>query len=363
MASEPRSRSRDAVGTKGSPDRSRGSLSTRFGFIAVACCLATAAGVAEANGGNLRLRSVDAFGIWSLARLGQEDFAFPMQSGKRQAGVVARYLLPNGASQGPDNWFLIRLRFRLTLASDTGTGRVYVSAATGRPADPRTSAQIRFDVLRSGADLQVRSDSLGLVTGNVVKTSTAFSQDVSFSNYIPYAGVRPGVNALRVQLEQYGAARVAALTIFKESGIEYSRAAPQNLKLVPSLSTRRVSVGETVRVNVRIVNGGERRSQDGKVMVLYPRSSFRDEPSDVTSVPPLTGGSSWSTTFRLTARESGRHPITVQGLSALDHPNATLWIDVTRPSAPSSRAVILLPIVLVPVAFAGLWLMTRQLRR
>src|SRR5205823_5879123 len=132
-----------------------------------------------------------------------------------------RFELPANAHQGPRDWYLIHLSFRIEFHADTGSGSAYVSAATGAASDPRTSAQIRFDVRKSRSRTSVSSDSLGLVNGHVVKTSTSLVHLVKFDNYIPYAGIKPGVNVLTFQIEQYQNVRVKAVTFFDDSGITY----------------------------------------------------------------------------------------------------------------------------------------------
>ncbi len=82
-----------------------------------------------------------------------------------------------------------------------------------------------------------------MVHGNVIRTAPTRVVDVSFANYLPYAGVKPGTNVMQIQVEQYRRARVESLLIDQSSGVEYSQSAPQNLTITASPLRPIVEVG------------------------------------------------------------------------------------------------------------------------
>jgi hypothetical protein len=281
------------------------------------------------------IRSV---GYWPLSEIGVEKREISARSPSSSA-IVARYRLPADAVQGRDMWYLIRLKFRLVVASRSGEGRIYVSAATGRPSDVRTSAQLRFDVARRNEQVHVTSDSLGLVSGHRVEKSSARVRNVDFVNYIPYAGVRPGENVMTVRLEHYGRAAVDRLVLDERTGIELSRFPPQRLSIEARPQHAEVVRGESVTIHVGIRNDG-RPSQEGQLEVVHPERVL-----DVTGPNPVRlsvvrPGAKRQQRIVLRAREPGTHSVTVRARSALEQPTAVVRIVVTDESPTARPAVI-----------------------
>ncbi len=128
----------------------------------------------------------------------------------------------------------------------------------GRVIDPRTSAQIIFKVSRRGGKLWISSDSLGLVAGHRIREASSRSWTLTFDSYIPYAGVKPGLNELEFGLEQTKGVRIKSLRFFVDSGIRYSPYSPARITLRARALPRRVRLGHPVRVVATMRNTGDR---------------------------------------------------------------------------------------------------------
>lgn len=287
----------------------------------VVAVLVAAGGISGAFAKPRQLVTIDGPGIWTLERLGYGDQVFTVEGPARTAARRVSYRLPRGAAQGRGTWYLIRLHFRISFAKQTGTGLVYVTASSGAVNDRGTSAQIRFEVRRDRKGILITSDSLGLVEGNVVRTSRSLTREIVFANYMPYRGIRPGVNVLSFGLdEQLGRAKVTSLRIYRDSGIEVARSSPANVfmraQVVPGIVRER----EDFALQVTVRNAGQRRSKMGSVTVDYPRAALALQGKQVRRLPSLKGGQQLRMTFEFTALRPGRYPLGVSARSALSHP-------------------------------------------
>jgi hypothetical protein len=263
----------------------RASYALRLAVLVVVGVLFT--GSASARAGQ-RPVAINSFGLWTLKRLGYGPIEFPVAGplrfpeipGYERRGVSRRYLLPNAARQGPQAWYLIHLHFRIVFSSESRAGRAYVGASTGAPSDLRASAQIIFKIARRGGRLWISSDSLGLVAGHRVREASLRTWTLKFDNYIPYAGVKPGLNELEFGLEQTKGVRIKRLQFFPDSGIRYSPYSPgagnsSCRRSAPPRATRRHAQGRCDDQQHRRQRNRERartrRLQPGRVQAAGAR--------------------------------------------------------------------------------------------
>ena len=169
-------------------------------------------------------------GTWSFARLGLPKIVVrPGRRLWREVAITKAFRLPKGVRQGRrGKWFRMRLHYEVDIASDTGPGEIVFSVNTNGPGG--TSAQIDFIVrrLRSGK-LSVTSDSLGLISGRVIRRGHRQIWRGKFENYIPYPGIRAGVNSLGVRVEHIPGdrAHAARAVVFRDSALVYGTKSPR----------------------------------------------------------------------------------------------------------------------------------------
>jgi hypothetical protein len=264
------------------------------------------------------------------------------------------FRLPQGAGQGADRWYKVRLRFRIRFARDSGRGLAWVMADTNE----RTSAQIEFTTLRVRGRLRVRRTSVDIVRGQVERVSSSPTSRVTFENYLQVAGVRGGENVLSLRLEQAGDARVARLEIFGDTAIVATDRTPYPLGLSGRLLDPTPRVGDRLRIAVTLTN---RTGESLRDVILQPEF-------DGSALRPLSPGIRRHRTLRRRVREvfdfealrAGTHTVVFRADSSRNHPNGTLRVTVRGASrggaSPAVWVAALLPAILV-----GAWLVRARL--
>jgi len=257
------------------------------------------------------------FGLWTLHELGYADeVRHGTTADYRRPRIFFR--LPAGASQGPRNWYLVRLHVRVVLASDSGPGKVDVSATT----DSAACALIELRVRRSAGHPPVAWPSVGIVDGSRSGPSPSGTVELRYANYLQAGGVRPGQNELDFQIGQHGSARVAEVRVFDDSGIEFTPLSPANVRLTAErASSAPVHVGERFAVRVAVRNRGERAARAIRCLCDVPDEAAlaRDAGADSCCTSSARGitrhGSSCSSPGEperrrlfLSAETSSNHP-------------------------------------------------------
>src|SRR5919109_2400376 len=219
----------------------------------VALLPADAAGSRPARPGASRAepRLVDAFGLWTLRRLGYGDLDLPVDAPKTTAS--ASFRLPATARQGNGHWYVMHVHFRLVFAPDTGPGFVLLSANTNGWA----SYQVKFYPAVDNGVLTIPWATLDLIKG--LQKHVAKTPQIEFesANYMQYRGIRPGLSSWNFQLEQFGQAKVAGVRIFKDSAIELTRIGFGRMGLALKAVPAKVYAGSNfaVRYTLRHTNG------------------------------------------------------------------------------------------------------------
>jgi hypothetical protein len=311
---------------------------------------------------------IDSFGLWTLKKLGFNSISFPVSPHVQRKTISIGFRLPKTARQGPRTWYLIHLHFRIEFSTRSGSGRAYVDASTGAANDTRASAQIRFDVVRDGTKLTIASDSLGLVAGHVVKRSSSRQRTIVFDNYIPYAGIKPGLNVLGLELEQYGSVRVERLEFFPDTGIRYSPLSPARISLGVRVESQRVDVGKPFKLEAQVRNTGGNVARGGVIAIDFSRDELRAERGVMRLLPPIGGGRTIRRDFYLRALGPGAHEVDVEARVGLSRPVVPVKVvarAANRMSSPHSAVVSWWLWVVVGLGGAagvamGLWRLQRK---
>jgi hypothetical protein len=238
-----------------------------------------------------------------------------------QNRVAFSYPLPEGARQGPRDWYTIRLHYRLTFAPDSSAGHAWVMADTNR----RTCAQVEYTLVRGQRGLRYRRTTVDLEHGQLERRSTSTRDDVRFANYLQEAGVKGGSNELSIRVERTRGVKLRRLQILGVSVVRTART-PYPFQLRPSLITGDVGAGERFRVAVELRNVGGTPLHG--VVVREQHDSRRLER---LSGPTVRHGPLWETgrvVFDFRARREGRHRITFLGDSDRNHPIAVVEVRV-----------------------------------
>jgi hypothetical protein len=186
--------------------------------------------------------------------------------------------MPEGATQGPDTWYLIRLDVSLTFSPDTPPGSVLVSAFVNGQA----TAQVEFYAERGSRGRPVtRWNSGDYIHGPNEGRFRGRTGHVQYANYLPFGGVRPGLADFTVEAERFGGAKAEEIEIGPSSGIYATEVGPVDLEVTADLSDDELRIGESSRLEVEVTNRSSRVAKDVQVVVL-PQSKhlFVDGPNE-----------------------------------------------------------------------------------
>lgn len=275
--------------------------------------------------------TIDAFGHWTLARLALPALDLP--TARARARVSVAYRLPATAQQGPANWYLLNLHFRLTLARRSRPGVVYLYGDT----NGRESAQIKFGTYRDRAGvLRTVWSSGDYIRGDVVHRTRSRTIEGRFENYLQFKGVRPGRNVLTISLERYGRVRVESLHIFRDSGITYSPVSPAKLRLHLALPKKKVRAGETFAIPFRITNHGDRAAHQIVMGAKFPPGALARIDHTRARFPTLNTAVSGKLRFR--ARHAGTFRLAVFVQSSANDPGSLIEVPVAPAPASATGA-------------------------
>jgi hypothetical protein len=211
-------------------------MMARVGGLAAFAALALA-GCTSANPGSHVLTPP---GVFTLASMGHDDKT--LTPGKSfGASATTAYSLPEGARQGRPLWYRLRLHYRAKVSEQSGPGTITIWAS----ANDEAVAAIDLKVRRLGKRLDVVSSSVGLVEGGKRRPAgSRLDVEGTFSNFLVYGGVKPGLNELRFDVQQMGAARAEWVTIYEDTALVIDGSGPATIAFVPALEDRDIRVGE-----------------------------------------------------------------------------------------------------------------------
>lgn len=297
---------------------------------------------------------IDSFGVWTLEELGYSDLIFPCEEDIETISID--YILPENATQGPENWYVIHLNFLIEFNEQSEDGRCYVSALT----NDYSCAQIEFETKRVDNSLIIDWNTVDVLNGDIAYSTSSLSMNVSFSNYLQISGVKPGLNILTFKLEQYEGVEVGNLRVFDDSGIEYTPLSLPNLVMDVDLPESSVEVGDTFTIRFVVQNTGDLPAKEVVVRVLYPEQTLELIGEASYSVQSL--GTSIEGCFEFRALTEGQHEviIDVQTKSGIRRPSAHIEVPVGPAGSPSFTIPIIASIILG--LLAG-YLLIKRLRR
>ena len=260
--------------------------------------------------------AVDSYGFWSFQRLGYSDLDVPVSEVSQ---VSVRYTLPNGAKQGPNDWYLIHLHVALELAESSAPGLIYVDAATNGAA----SAQITVSFAIDGGLPKLTLGSVSLGEGSQHRVLDSRRADISYSNYLQFSGVKEGGNILTIKLRQITDARLKSLLVFSaDSGIEFTNKSPPKLEIIIQPDANTIHIGQEVKINVEVRNTSAWSVPEVAVDARSDESALELSGASVERLTMSNGVAQRS--FVLTARKSGTHRIFVRAAGGEQRPKRGL---------------------------------------
>lgn len=264
-----------------------------------------------------------------------------------QARKEFTYSLPEGARQGPDAWYTIRLRYRLAFARESTAGHAWVMVDT----NDRTCAQVEYTLARAGRDLRYRRTTVDLEHGQREKRSSSLHDEVRYTNYLQESGVKGGENELAFRVETTAGVRVQRLVILPGTAVLRTLRTPYPLQLQPRLVEDEPGAGERFRVAVELQNRGKSPLHDVVVRVVHDPRALRRLSRRLVRYKYLSRRAHAVFSFR--ASRQGRHRITFVADSDRNQPIAVVEVSVGG-DAEGGRTAILTLIAALAALLAGL---------
>jgi len=280
-------------------------------------CLLLALAIAQAPAAAGQPVLLDSPRIWTLRDLGYSDIFMPAGAGTvvypdpqvtpyRYTDPV-KYLLPDGAAQGPDTWYVIHFHFEIEFEEAPEDLRTTVYAMPNYQA----VAMIDFTAVKGDDSPTVEWISLSMTDGGQKGTSDSRRIEMQFSNYFPNAGVVPGENSLLFAVKEREGAKVAMLHVFDDTSIEVTPLSPPELGLEVDMAAAGPAgdAGDTFEVPYTVRNVGGWPTKDVVTEVSYPEDALRLLGERSVTTPLLDGAQEVSGSFQFEALSTGPHDI------------------------------------------------------
>jgi hypothetical protein len=296
-------------------------------------------------------RIIDSFGRWSLAKLGYEQLRIG-SAGPRKAAV--RYRLLEGASQGPDRWYLLHLHFRMTVHANRA-GVIYLFADT----NGRSTAQLRFAITRdSKSGIRITESALGLIGGQTTTTTRGARHEGRFSNYLQKLGVKPGDNQLSFTFKKFRGDAEVTIDILPDTALEYSRRRPPELRLTAKVDRSAIRPGEQFTVSYKIRNLGGYEARH--IRVIPGSGPGVRRIGQVQQHKAITSGQAVQGETSFVAGEEGRSFVTLAVEGHVSQPLARIDFAVRRRGTGFARYSLAVIIAAISLAGIAVWVFRRK---
>lgn len=159
---------------------------------------------------------------------------------------------PPAAQQGPRLWYIGYLALDVDVFRLPAGGSIYISANTDRAT---------FDmvkIIRESAAAErprVHWSTFDLVRGHRDKVAAGKTFRLRTENYLPYAGVQPGRTPATLHVEQFGGAKLRAVTV--RGGIARSSRSPYAISLRVRYLGENAVVGKPFTAQVHVAPKAE----------------------------------------------------------------------------------------------------------
>jgi len=155
---------------------------------------------------NDRIKEAGLTEVMTLEQLGHSDIE--LTGGSMESRPVT-YTLPDDATQGPDEWYILNFHFLIEFEETTGGGFCNVGAS---PA-----GSVELETMRVNDAPFVR------VGGQSVTTT---SIEVHYHSYMGLNNIKPGKNEMTFKYREYEGAKVKRVMVYKDTGISVTATAP-----------------------------------------------------------------------------------------------------------------------------------------
>jgi hypothetical protein len=268
--------------------------------------------------------------VWSTADLGyQRRFGLtPGDDGSDSVGLKLGF--SRGAAQGPQDWYILHLRFAITLKARQAQGSVVVDGSI----NSYPAAMVQFDTAWHGHPARTRILHTSLLGGDHASTTSERRIEIRYANYLQRSSVQEGEAVLRFGVREFAGADVEHVEILS-AALERTPDQPAEIDLDVVAPADPVRVGEKFVVRYTVKNIGGRAARRVGVKVSAAKGLEITEPAHRTygtilPKTPIRGR------FEVTARRNGIHELSVGVSGGTGNPFVVVTVPVGRASETSS---------------------------
>lgn len=169
-----------------------------------------------------RIRDAERSVLVTLEQLGCDDIT--LEGGEEVSSQPVSFQLPEGATQGPDIWYLFHLHCLVEFDEDSGGGYGAVGTSGG-------GGSVQFETIRVNDSPFIR------IIGGTALSCDSINIEVHYYSYMGLKYVKPGEGELTFELTEYGDIKIKSATFYNDSSIEITTTPPseydEGLKLSP----------------------------------------------------------------------------------------------------------------------------------
>ena len=154
--------------------------------------------------------------------------------------------LPEGAQQGPEDWWLLYTHFNVEFDPTSGPGIVWISAGT----NDRIAVQLKIIVLDPGSGYL--ASRVELLNGPSLVFTLNPEQTYHVANYLQIGGVQPGQVDLEFHLRKTGDVRVDRLTFLNDSSVIRIPVGPPKLEIDATFPKEEIVLGSEFPLDIHL---------------------------------------------------------------------------------------------------------------
>lgn len=239
--------------------------STFFGMLCIVSLMALAVDEKRTGASTPRSRVPNAITMMKVGDRAPEE----LKVTENRVGVVA-FTFPSGASQGPKEWYVLRLHARVDLGRRADGPIDLITVSTGRDGEKTqwAAAQIEIrQILKNGRSITDVS-SVGLVDGMQHFRTSHRVVEIDFANYLQLRGVKPGTSKLTFDIEGIEKPSRIRMAVLPDTEILKTTTPPPLLRLkVQPLAGKRLTVGDDYAIAWRLANESALAARDVRVYI------------------------------------------------------------------------------------------------
>ena len=264
----------------------------------------------------------------TLDNLGYGHLNVPVQHEINKSEPIS-IPLPEGSTQGPNDWWLLYGHFTVEFAPDSGPGIIWISGAT----NDRIAIQLKIVAPQYSNGFM--SHQVELLNGSSRQFTLSPTQTYGIANFLQLNGVKPGSNELVFQLRQTGDVQIRKLVIHDDTAMIRIPLGPPKLKLDAIFPREELIVGSQFPFDLQLASNGW-PVKSLAIEIRDPEEAFQIEDVSQRTIKRLFGTHLLS--YKVTPLKPGAHHLVfLTSTGNAGNPQARFETTVYRPNEVPNR--------------------------